>query len=56
MYMLKSNGGSGIVKDCQFINFIGHSYAYSLDLNASCSSEKVQSGSGVRSFNLSFSN
>jgi rhamnogalacturonan hydrolase len=54
MYMLKSNGGSGTVKDCQFSNFIGHSNAYTLDLNAFWSSEKVQSGSGVQYSNLTF--
>jgi rhamnogalacturonan hydrolase len=56
MYMLKSNGGSGTVKNCQFSNFIGHSNAYTLDLNAFWSSEKVQTGSGVQYSNITFDN
>src|ERR1019366_2120937 len=56
MFMLKSNGGSGTVTNCQFNNFIGHTNAYSLDLNAYWSSESVATGSGVAYSNLIFSN
>ncbi|RDL37055.1 Glycoside hydrolase family 28 protein [Venustampulla echinocandica] len=56
MFMLKSNGGSGSVTNCQFLNFIGHSNAYSLNLNAYWSSQTVAAGSGVAYKNLTFSN
>ena len=37
MYLLKSNGGSGYVRDCSFTNFIGHSNAYALDIDQTVS-------------------
>lgn len=54
--MIKSNGGSGSVNDCQFNNFIGHSNAYSLDINAYWSDETTAPGDGVLFENLSFDN
>ena len=56
MLMIKSNGGSGTVKNCSFSNFLGHTNAYSLDLNAYWSSQKTASGSGVQYTGLTFSN
>ena len=56
MMMIKSDGGSGTLKNVQFNNFIGHSNAYSLDINAYWSSESVQSGDGVNYQNITFSN
>lgn len=56
MMMIKSNGGSGSVKNCQFNNFIGHSNAYSLDINAYWTELALQDGNGVLYDNLSFSN
>ncbi|ORY57786.1 RGase A [Pseudomassariella vexata] len=54
MYMIKSNGGSGTVKNCTFENFIGHGNAYSLDLNAFWSSQTKASGNGVQYTGLTF--
>ena len=56
MFMLKSNDGSGTVSNCQFNNFIGHTNAYSLDLNAYWSSEVVATGNSVLYENLVFNN
>jgi hypothetical protein len=56
MFMLKSNGGSSTVSNCQFNDFIGHTNAYSLDLNASWSSEAVAAGNGILYENLVFNN
>ena len=56
MFMIKSNGGSGTVKNCQFNNFIGHTNAYSLDLNAYWSSMSVVAGDGVFYEDLTFKN
>ncbi|ESZ92426.1 rhamnogalacturonan hydrolase [Sclerotinia borealis F-4128] len=56
MYMIKSNGGSGTVSDCQFNNFIGRSNAYSLDINAAWTQASAGAGDGVIYENLSFNN
>ncbi|KAF7861840.1 hypothetical protein EAF04_007722 [Stromatinia cepivora] len=56
MFMIKSNGGSGTVSDCQFNNFIGRSNAYSLDINAAWPQARVAAGKGVIYENLSFNN
>ncbi len=56
MLMVKSNGGSGYVRDCAFTNFIGHSTAYALDINAYWTQRKLDSGTGVKYSNLSFAN
>lgn len=47
MYMIKSNGGSGTVSNVVLENFIGHSNAYSLDVDQYWSSMKAVSGDGV---------
>ena len=47
MLMIKSNGGSGTVSNCQFNNFIGHSNAYSLDIDSYWSSMHPIAGDGV---------
>jgi rhamnogalacturonan hydrolase len=56
MYMIKSNGGDGYVKDCTFNNFIGHSNAYGLDVNEYWTDETLASGSGIALSGLTFSN
>lgn len=56
MMMIKSNGGSGTVKNCSFNNFIGHSNAYSLDLDSYWASKSAAAGDGVEYSGLSFSN
>ncbi|KUJ11439.1 pectin lyase-like protein [Mollisia scopiformis] len=56
MMMLKSNGGNGTVSDCVFSNFIGHSNAYSLYIDAYWTSETLQAGDGVLYTDLTFSN
>ena len=55
MMMLKSNGGNGSVSDCVFQNFIGHSNAYSLDINAYWESA-LADGDGVLYTGLTFNN
>ncbi|TAQ90585.1 hypothetical protein B7494_g1119 [Chlorociboria aeruginascens] len=56
MFMIKSNGGDGYIRDCTFSNFIGHSNAYALDINEYWSSETVVAGNGVTLSGLTFSN
>ncbi|KAH8684734.1 rhamnogalacturonase rhgA [Tricladium varicosporioides] len=55
MYMIKSNGGSGTVQNILLENFIGHTNAYSLNLNSAWSSQSVAAGSGVQYKNITFS-
>ncbi|TGO46326.1 hypothetical protein BCON_0331g00100 [Botryotinia convoluta] len=55
MFMIKSNGGSGSVSDSVFSNFIGHSNAYSLDIDAYWKSTPA-TGNGVLYTGLTFSN
>ncbi|ESZ92320.1 glycoside hydrolase family 28 protein [Sclerotinia borealis F-4128] len=55
MFMIKSNGGSGSVSDSVFSNFIGHSNAYSLDIDAYWKSTPA-AGDGVLFTGLTFSN
>ncbi|KAF7948939.1 hypothetical protein EAE96_008118 [Botrytis aclada] len=55
MFMIKSNGGSGSVSDSVFSNFIGHSNAYSLDIDAYWKSAPA-TGNGVLYTGLTFSN
>jgi rhamnogalacturonan hydrolase len=54
MMMIKSNGGSGIIKNVLMENFIGHSNAYSLDIDQQWSSMGTISGSGVKLSNITF--
>ena len=56
MMMIKSNGGSGYVKNCTFSNFIGHNNAYALNLNANWAQRALAAGNGVEYSNLRFSN
>lgn len=53
--MIKSNGGSGTLENAAFNNFMGHTNAYTLDLDSAWSSEAVAAGSGVQYTNLTFS-
>ncbi|TVY36187.1 Rhamnogalacturonase A [Lachnellula occidentalis] len=55
MLMLKSNGGSGSVYSCQFTNFMGHSNAYTLDIDGYWSSQTTAAGDGVLYHDLTFS-
>jgi rhamnogalacturonan hydrolase len=52
--MIKSNGGSGSVYSCQFNNFMGHSNAYTLDIDGYWSSETTAAGNGVLFYDLTF--
>lgn len=54
--MLKSNGGSGNVSTSTFSNFIGHSNAYSLDIDGYWSDLSTVAGDGVLYYDLTFSN
>ncbi|KAG7449201.1 rhamnogalacturonase A [Guyanagaster necrorhizus] len=56
MMMIKSNGGSGSVSNVVFENFIGHSNAYSLDVDQYWSSISTVAGDGVSLSNMTFSN
>ncbi|PNS21138.1 hypothetical protein CAC42_3476 [Sphaceloma murrayae] len=56
MMMIKSNGGSGTVDDCAFENFIGHSNAYSLNVEQYWSSMSKVAGDGVKLHNFRFTN
>jgi rhamnogalacturonan hydrolase len=51
-FMIKSNGGSGYVKDVQFLNFINRGVAYGLNIDQYWSSQSVAAGSGVQLSNL----
>ena len=55
MYMIKSNGGSGTVKNIVLENFIGHSNAYSLDFNSYWSSMTPVTGNGILYSGITFS-
>jgi rhamnogalacturonan hydrolase len=54
MLMIKSNGGNGSVYNCSFNNFIGHSNAYTLNINAYWTSVAVAPGAGVQFYDLNF--
>lgn len=56
MMMIKSNGGSGYVNDVQFTDFIGHTNAYSLDVDQTWAEQAVGPGPGVQLTNLTFTN
>lgn len=53
-YMIKSNGGSGTVKDVVFQNFISRDTAYGLDVNQYWASESTQPGDGIQLYNITF--
>lgn len=54
--MIKSNGGSGTVSNVVLENFIGHSNAYSLDIDQYWSSMSTLAGSGVQLNNIKINN
>jgi rhamnogalacturonan hydrolase len=54
MMLLKSNGGNGTVSDCVFSNFIGHSNAYSLYIDAYWTELALQAGNGILYTDLTF--
>ncbi|OBT49765.1 hypothetical protein VE04_10014, partial [Pseudogymnoascus sp. 24MN13] len=56
MFMIKSNGGDGYIRDCSFTNFIGHSNAYALDIDEYWTSRALDPGNGVFLSSLTFSN
>ncbi|KAI9699588.1 MAG: hypothetical protein M1820_007087 [Bogoriella megaspora] len=56
MYMIKSNGGSGSVKNVLLENFIGHKNAYSLDIDQYWSSQSVAAGNGVQLSGITINN
>lgn len=56
MMMVKSNGGSGYVEDVVFENFIGHSNAWSLDIDQKWASMSTIAGNGVQLSNMTFKN
>ncbi|KAF2731885.1 rhamnogalacturonase A [Polyplosphaeria fusca] len=56
MLMIKSNGGSGSVSDVIFENFIGHTNAYSLDVDQYWSSMSAVAGTGIKITNATFRN
>ncbi|PQE20587.1 putative rhamnogalacturonase A precursor protein [Rutstroemia sp. NJR-2017a BBW] len=55
MMMIKSNGGSGSLKSATFNNFMGHSNAYTLDIDTAWTGMTPVSGSGVSYSDLTFS-
>lgn len=55
MYMIKSNGGDGTVKNVALNNFMGHSNAYTLDFDTAWSSMSVADGDGIEYSNITFS-
>ncbi|EPS35553.1 hypothetical protein H072_11063 [Dactylellina haptotyla CBS 200.50] len=57
MIMIKSNGGSGSVKNVVFENFIGHSNAYSLDIDQYWSGQTAGDlSTGVKLTGITFKN
>ncbi|KAI0645895.1 rhamnogalacturonase-like protein [Trametes meyenii] len=55
-FMIKSNHGSGYVKNVQFNDFISHGTAYGLNIDQYWSSQKPGDGAGVQLSDLTFSN
>ncbi|KAI7847361.1 pectin lyase fold/virulence factor [Circinella umbellata] len=56
MMMIKSNGGNGKVSNVLLENFIGHSNAYSLDIDQYWSNMKTAKGDGVQLVNFTITN
>lgn len=52
--MIKSNHGSGYVKNVQFQNFISRGTAYGLNIDQYWSSQSAGSGAGVELSNITF--
>ncbi|VUC26106.1 unnamed protein product [Clonostachys rosea] len=55
MYLIKSNGGCGNVYNIAFHNFIGHSNAYSFDLDSAWTQLALQDGDGISFSNITIS-
>ena len=53
--MIKSNLGSGYVRNVVFDHFIARGTAYGLDINQYWSSQTPGSGAGVQLSNITFS-
>lgn len=56
MFMIKSNGGDGYVRNVVFDNFLGLGTAYALDIDGYWSSISTIAGNGVQLTNITFSN
>ncbi|TID22859.1 Glycoside hydrolase family 28 [Venturia nashicola] len=56
MMLIKSNGGSGFVRNVLIENFIGHSNAYSLDIDQQWLNMRTLPGPGVQLSNIIFKN
>ncbi len=54
-FMIKSNKGSGYVRNVQFQNFIARGTAYGLNIDQFWSSQTPGSGAGVQLQNITFS-
>ena len=54
-FMIKSNLGSGYVRNVLFDSFISRGTAYGLDINQYWSSQSPGSGAGVQLSNITFS-
>lgn len=54
MFMIKSSGGSGTVENLAFNNFMGHSNAYTLDVDTAWAPMTVTAGDGISYSNISF--
>src|ERR1700744_591206 len=54
MMMIKSNGGSGSMRDVLLENFLGHRNAYTLDIDQHWSPMKANGGAGVALQNITF--
>ncbi|KAI5917660.1 rhamnogalacturonase a precursor [Camillea tinctor] len=52
MYMIKSNGGNGTVSNVALNNFLGHSNAYTLDVDTAWSSMDAVAGDGIQYSNI----
>ena len=52
--MIKSNGGSGYVRNVLFQNFLARGTAYGLNVNQYWSDETTASGNGVQLSNIQF--
>lgn len=52
MFMFKSRGGSGSVRNVELRRFAGHSNAYTLDLDSDWSKTKAAAGDGVAYANI----
>ena len=55
MFMIKSNLGSGYVRNVVFDQFIAQDTAYGLDINQYWSSQSPGTGAGVQLSNITFS-